>query len=140
MKAYFEQEQPEVRIVEQGKLYIFIAVNGQWAIRQVEHGEEPENCWECDYAELVADRGQINTADVMANPEKYLDWEPPAGENLIEEISGLKKQNRDLLERLAETSEATVNTMAMVVDYIYEQDLEIIGGDDNDNETDTVLA
>ena len=55
-------------------------------------------------------------------------------------IQGLQAQLGTATEALAETQRAVVDTTAMAVDYIYEQDLEIIGGDDNDNETDTVLA
>lgn len=55
-------------------------------------------------------------------------------------IQQLQSQLGTATEALAETQRAVVDTTAMAVDYIYEQDLEIIGGDDNDNETDTVLA
>lgn len=105
MKACFDVEQPAVRIVEQDKLYIFLAVNGQWTTRQVENGEEPVSCWECDYAELVAQKGQIDTADVMAHPEKYLDWVPPVEKSPEEKIADLQEQNRVLTECLMEMSE-----------------------------------
>ena len=39
--------------------------------------------------------------------------------------------------QLDETQQAMVDTTAMAVDYIFEQDSKIFGGDDDDNETDT---
>ncbi len=40
--------------------------------------------------------------------------------------------------QLDETQQAVVDTTAMAVDYIYEQDSKIFGGDDDDSETDAV--
>lgn len=42
--------------------------------------------------------------------------------------------------QLDETQQAMVDTTAMAVDYIYEQDAKIFGGDDDDNETDTAAT
>lgn len=39
-----------------------------------------------------------------------------------------------------ETQQAMVDTTAMAVDYIYEQDSKIFGGEDDDNETDTAAT
>ena len=105
MTACFDTEQPSVRIVEQGKVYVFIALNGRWANRQVENGQEPQACWECDYAEIVCEKDQIDLDDVQENPEKYLDWEPPVKKTSEEEIADLKEKNRMLTECLIEMSE-----------------------------------
>lgn len=43
-------------------------------------------------------------------------------------------------QQLAETQQEVVDTTAMTVDYIYEQDSKIFGGDDDDNETDTAAT
>lgn len=43
-------------------------------------------------------------------------------------------------QQLAETEQAMLDTTAMAVDYIYEQDSQIIGGDDSDNQTDSGAA
>ena len=40
--------------------------------------------------------------------------------------------------QLDETQQAMLDTTAMAVDYIYEQDSQIFGGDDDDNQTDAV--
>lgn len=42
--------------------------------------------------------------------------------------------------QLDETQQAVVDTTAMAVDYIYEQDSKIFGGEDDDNETDTAAT
>ena len=42
--------------------------------------------------------------------------------------------------QLDETQQAMVDATAMAVDYIYEQDSKIFGGEDNDNETDTAAT
>lgn len=42
--------------------------------------------------------------------------------------------------QLDETQQAMVDTTAMAVDYIYEQDSKIFRGEDNDNETDTAAT
>ena len=42
--------------------------------------------------------------------------------------------------QLDETQQAMVDTTAMAVDYIYEQDSKIFGGDDDDGETDTAAT
>ena len=41
-------------------------------------------------------------------------------------------------QQLAETQQAIVDTTAMAVDYIYEQDSKIFGGDDDDDQTDAM--
>ena len=55
-------------------------------------------------------------------------------------ITALQAQLATATQQLAETQQAMVDTTAMAVDYIYEQDSQIIGGDENDSETDTVFA
>lgn len=55
-------------------------------------------------------------------------------------IAALQAQLATATQQLAETQQAIVDTTAMAVDYIYEQDLEDIGleeVDDSDNQTDT---
>lgn len=42
--------------------------------------------------------------------------------------------------QLDETQQAVTDTTAMAVDYIYEQDSKIFGGEDDDNETDTAAT
>ena len=55
-------------------------------------------------------------------------------------IAALQAQLSVATQQLEETQAAVVDTTAMTVDYIYEQDSKIFGGDDDDNETDTVVT
>lgn len=53
-------------------------------------------------------------------------------------ITALQAQLATASQQLAETQQAIVDTTAMAVDYIYEQDSKIFGGDDDDDQTDAV--
>lgn len=53
-------------------------------------------------------------------------------------IHQLQAAQRATAAQLDETQQAVVDTTAMAVDYIYEQDSKIFGGDDDDSETDAV--
>lgn len=55
-------------------------------------------------------------------------------------IQQLQAAQRVATQQLAETQQAMVDTTAMAVDYIYEQDSKIFGGDDDDDETDTAAT
>lgn len=55
-------------------------------------------------------------------------------------IAELQAQLATATQQLVETQAAMVDTTAMAVDYIYEQDSKIFGGDDDDNETDTAAT
>ena len=50
-------------------------------------------------------------------------------------IAALQAQLSVATQQLVETQEAVVDTTGMAVDYIYEQDSQIIGGDDDDDQT-----
>lgn len=53
-------------------------------------------------------------------------------------ITALQAQLSVATQQLEETQAAMVDTTAMAVDYIYEQDSKIFGGDDDDDQTDAV--
>lgn len=55
-------------------------------------------------------------------------------------IQQLQAAQRAAAAQLDETQQAMVDTTAMAVDYIYEQDSKIFGGEDDDNETDTAAT
>lgn len=55
-------------------------------------------------------------------------------------IAALQAQLATATQQLVETQAAMLDTTAMAVDYIYEQDSQIIGGDDSDNQTDSGAA
>lgn len=52
-------------------------------------------------------------------------------------IAALQAQLAVATQQLVETQAAVVDTTAMAVDYIYEQDSQIIGGDDDDDQAST---
>lgn len=73
MRASFDAAQPSVRVIEDGeKVYIFIAVNGEWTERQ--YAETAVQVWECDYREIVTTKNKIDVDKVKAAPEKFLEW------------------------------------------------------------------
>lgn len=55
-------------------------------------------------------------------------------------IAALQAQLATATQQLDETQQEVVDTTAMTVDYIYEQDSKIFGGEDDDNETDTAAT
>lgn len=105
MKASFDSEQPEVKSLESdGKVYIWICLNGDWVNRSYGENEVPKRVWECDFAEIIADKGNIDIEDVQAHPEDYLDFETVALTN-NERITALEEQNDMLKACLLELSE-----------------------------------
>ena len=53
-------------------------------------------------------------------------------------IAALQAQLATATQQLEETQAAMVDTTAMAVDYIYEQDSKIFGGEDDDDQTDAM--
>ena len=53
-------------------------------------------------------------------------------------IAALQAQLATATQQLAETQQDMVDTTAMTVDYIYQQDSKIFGGEDDDNQTDAM--
>lgn len=53
-------------------------------------------------------------------------------------IAALQAQLATATQQLEDTQAAVVDTTAMAVDYIYEQDSEIFGGEDDDDQTDAM--
>lgn len=85
MRASFDAEQPAVKTIESdGKLYIFIAANGEWTERKYSDEHPAQKVWECDYREIVTAPGKIDLSDVKARPEEYLDWEEPEDDPLTD--------------------------------------------------------
>lgn len=53
-------------------------------------------------------------------------------------IAALQAQLATVTQQLAETQQDVVDTTAMTVDYIYQQDSKIFGGEDDDDQTDAM--
>ena len=85
MKASFAEEQPSTKILDyDGKVYIFIAVNGGWTEREYSDEHPAQRVWECDYREIITTAGKIDLNDVQENPTDYLDWEEPEDDPLTD--------------------------------------------------------
>lgn len=89
-------------------------------------------------AEIMPIPGETNTVMTDADSVSVTGRADP-----IRIIQQLQAAQSVATQQLAETQQAVVDTTAMAVDYIYEQDLEDIGVeevDDSDNQTDTESA
>lgn len=77
--------------------------------------------------------GEINTVMTDADSVSVTGRADP-----IRIIQQLQAAQSAAAAQLDETQQAMVDTTAMAVDYIYEQDSKIFGGDDDDDQTDAV--
>lgn len=105
MKASFDSEQSKVKsLVADGKVYIWICLNGEWTERTYDESQPPERVWECDFAEIIADEGEIDIKDVEAHPESYFDYKPTVvtAQELAEEAYLTAEYNSILLSMLME--------------------------------------
>ena len=78
MTARFLTEQPSVRIaVYDGVLAVQICIRGKRMedVFDTPDGRgTPVTYWEYDYNEFSADLAEIDVSDVVARPEKYIDF------------------------------------------------------------------
>ena len=86
-------------------------------------------------AEIMPIPGETNTIMTDADSVTVTGRADPA-----HAIAALQAQLATATQQLEETQAAIVDTTAMAVDYIYEQDSKIFGGEDDDNETDTAAT
>ena len=84
-------------------------------------------------AEIMPIPGETNTIMTDADSVTVTGRADP-----IRIIQQLQAAQSAAAAQLDETQQAVVDTTAMAVDYIYEQDSKIFGGDDDDSETDAV--
>lgn len=84
-------------------------------------------------AEIMPIPGETNTVMTDADSVTVTGRADP-----IRIIQQLQAAQSAAAAQLDETQQAMVDTTAMAVDYIYEQDSKIFGGDDDDSETDAV--
>lgn len=126
MKAIFDEPQESVKIIEDGdKIYAFIAVNGEWVDRKYAEDLPEKRCWECDWREIVTEKGAIDLEDLKEHPEKYLDWTEPSKKEMGErvkqiedEITAIKKTAGDQpqgLEKRVATVEETVEAVKIIL-------------------------
>ena len=86
-------------------------------------------------AEIMPIPGETNTVMTDADSVAVTGRADP-----IRIIQQLQAAQSAAAAQLDETQQAMVDTTAMAVDYIYEQDSKIFGGEDDDNETDTAAT
>lgn len=84
-------------------------------------------------AEIMPIPGEANTVMTDADSVAVTGRADPA-----HAIAALQAQLAVATQQLAETQAAMVDTTAMAVDYIYEQDSKIFGGEDDDDQTDAM--
>ena len=84
-------------------------------------------------AEIMPIPGETNT--IMTDADSV---SVTGRANPIRIIQQLQAAQSAAAAQLDETQQAMVDTTAMAVDYIYEQDSKIFGGDDDDDQTDAV--
>lgn len=103
VRASFDTEQNAVKICEtEDVVYISICLNGEWTERKYDANEEAQRVWECDYNEIITDKGKIDVDDVKTNPERYLSW---TEKTIAETIADLTNENKMLTQCLLEMSE-----------------------------------
>lgn len=126
MKTIFDAEQPAIRIIEDGgRVYAFIALNGGWIDRKLDESLPTQRVWECDYREIVTEKGAIDLEDLKKHPEKYLNWTEPSKkeigervEQIEDEITAIKKAAGDQpqeLEKRVATVEETVEAVKIIL-------------------------
>lgn len=86
-------------------------------------------------AEIMPIPGETNTVMTDADSVTVTGRADP-----IRIIQQLQAAQSAAAAQLDEMQQAVVDTTAMAVDYIYEQDSKIFGGEDDDNETDTAAT
>lgn len=84
-------------------------------------------------AEIMPLDGETNTVMTDADSVTVTGRADP-----VHAIMALQAQLAVATQALVETQAAMLDTTAMAVDYIYEQDSKIFGGDDDDDQTDAV--
>lgn len=86
-------------------------------------------------AEIMPIPGETNTIMTDADSVAVMGRADP-----IRIIQQLQAAQSAAAAQLDETQQEMVDTTAMTVDYIYEQDSKIFGGEDDDNKTDTAAT
>ena len=103
--------------------------------------------WYGDKGEVAKSQTyMVRITDGLPDPTEAPEaWEGYIGQvaqnaQAAQTAAGEAKANADgaAAAQLDETRQAVVDTTAMAVDYIYEQDSKIFGGDDDDDQTDAV--
>ena len=115
------------------KAYLFAQAAAGTPVQVAYKLAEPVAFQATGNAEIMPIPGETNTIMTDADSVTVTGRADP-----IRIIQQLQAAQSAATQQLDETQQAIVDTTAMAVDYIYEQDSKIFGGDDDDNQTDAV--
>lgn len=130
---YLRTEIPGVTSVETFKAYLAAQYAAGTPVQIAYRLAEPVPFRATGNGPLLPIPGEANT--VMTDADSV---SVTGRADLIRIIQQLQAAQSASTAQLDETQQAVVDTTAMAVDYIYEQDSKIFGGDDDDSETDAV--
>ena len=111
IKARFQEEQPEIRIVTRGgKHYVFVCLNGERKTEEYDFEgsgrKELADYWEYDYCEGAESTEEVTEDEIRDDITRYIrKWTGEEHKTTEERISDLEKQNEFLANCLIEMSE-----------------------------------
>ena len=111
IKARFQEEQQEVRIVTRGgKHYVFVCLNGERKTEEYDFEgngrKELSDYWEYDYCEGAESAEEVTEDEIRDNITQYIrKWTGEEHKTTEERILDLEKQNEFLANCLIEMSE-----------------------------------
>lgn len=129
---YLRTEIPGVTSVETFKAYLAAQAAAGTPVQVAYKLAEPVAFQATGNGPLLSIPGETNTIMTDADSVAVTGRADPA-----HAIAALQAQLATATQQLEETQAAMVDTTAMAVDYIYEQDSKIFGGEDDDDQTDT---
>lgn len=129
---YLRTEIPGVTSVETFKAYLAAQYAAGTPVQIAYKLAEPVPFQATGNGPIMPLEGETNTIMTDADSVAVTGRADPA-----HAIAALQAQLAVATQQLAETQAAMLDTTAMAVDYIYEQDSKIFGGEDDDDQTDT---
>jgi hypothetical protein len=130
---YLRTEIPGVTSVETFKAYLAAQYAAGTPVQIAYKLAEPVSFQATGNAGIMTIPGETNTVMTDADSVTITGRADP-----IRIIQQLQAAQSAAAAQLDETQQAMVDTTAMAVDYIYEQDSKIFGGEDDDDQTDAV--
>ena len=109
--GHYSIQQPSAKILrDDGKIYYFVNLNEREIQQQSEYSDIPYTEYEYDINHFIVpeEQEQIDEADFMAHPEKYLNYEVPAPKTLEEQLTDLQAKLRADIDYIAMMTEVTL--------------------------------
>lgn len=132
-KVYIRTEIPGVTSIDTLKSYLAAQAAAGTPVQIAYKLAEPVPFQATGNGPIMPLEGETNTIMTDADSVAVTGRADP-----IRIIQQLQAAQSVATQQLAETQQDMIDTTAMAVDYIYEQDSKIFGGDDDDSETDAV--